>query len=263
MRFTEQSRWANQMNQVLGTAWTKVAEIANVRPAPRIGNWKSIDSGYDTEKYRHEINTGLRYAKAVLKDFPNSWKGFDDLKQIVDIEIWLRSKNGLEMNGAIAYTIAKNQAGRFLTKQIEEQTVAVENPDGSAVFDEFGKPVKIPRSLSFDHRELDEEGKPREISAAEETMIDSRPDARQEKKAWMEDIRRKMPLLERLVSSWFGAKRAIGEALLENPEGSVRDIPGVPKSTAARVRQAVLAEFRAIVDDSGTPVVIENTGLPG
>jgi hypothetical protein len=263
MKFTEQSQRAHLMNQVLGTAWNNVAKQAKVFPVPDIGNWPKIDSGYNTEAYRHEINTGLRYAKTVLLDFPNSWKGFDDLKQIVDIEVWLASRQyGTKMNGAIAYTIAKNQAGRFLTNQIKEQTITVENPDGSIVLDEFGKPVKIPRSLSFDHKGIEQDGKPKEISDVEET-IGTRPDVRRngqafvqeedERKAWMDDIRRKIPLLEKLVSSYFGAKRAVGEALLENPEATVRDVPGVPRSTAARIRQAVLAEFRAIVDDSHAP----------
>src|SRR6266576_3732407 len=87
MKFTEQSQRAHLMNQVLGTAWNKVAKQARVFPVPEIGDWSKIDSEYNTEAYRHEINTGLRYAKTVLSDFPNSWKGFDDLRQIVDIEV--------------------------------------------------------------------------------------------------------------------------------------------------------------------------------
>jgi len=261
VRFTEQSQRAHLINQVLGTAWTKVAEKTNVRPVPPVGDWKSIDSAYDTEKFRHEINTGLRYAKTVLGDFPG-WKTFDDLKQITDVEIWQASKKyGPRMNGAIAYTIAKNQAGRFLKNQIKEQMVTVENLDGTIVMDEFGEPMKILRSLSFDH--------PKEISVIEETIDtrSERSDVRhngqsfireeEERKAWLDDIRRKIPLLEKLVSGWFGAKRAVGEALLENPEATVRDIPGVPKSTAARIRQAVLAEFRAVVDDSPIPYSAE------
>jgi hypothetical protein len=270
MRFGEQNRYAHLMNQFLGTAWGKVAEQTKVFPVPPVGDWKSIDSSYDAEKYRHEINTGLRYAKSLLREFPESWKGFDDLKQITDIEIWLASrKYGAKMNGAIAYTIAKNQAGRFLKNQINEQMIVVENSNGSIVLDESGKPMKVRRSLSFDDKGTDENGEPKDISDVEET-IGTRSDVRHnytevfvreehERKAWMDDIRRKIPLLEKLVSSWFGTKRAVGEALLENPECSVRDIPGVPKSTAARVRQAVLAEFRAIIDDSAISQSTENT----
>jgi hypothetical protein len=244
------SQQAHALNSLLHGKWTNVAEKANVRPVPPVGDWKSIDSAYDTEKFRHEINTGLRYAKTVLRDFPG-WKGFDDLKQITNIEVWLASKKyGPKMNGAIAYTIAKNQAGRFLTDQIKEQMVTVENPDGSIVLDESGKPMKISRSLSFDDTSVVEEA----IGMRSDVRHNGQVFVREEeRKAWMDDIRRKIPLLERLVGSWFGAKRAVGEALLENPECSVRDIPGVPRSTAARVRLAVLAEFRAVVDDSPIP----------
>ncbi len=117
--------------------------------------------------------------------------------------------------------------------------------------DEFGKPMRIPRFLSFDDKGAEDDGEPRETSVAEESIAVEH-DVEQ-KKAWMDDIRRKLPLLEKRVGSWFGAKRAVGEALLENPECSVRDIPGVPKSTVARVRLAVLAEFRAVVNNSPVP----------
>jgi hypothetical protein len=149
------------------------------------------------------------------------------------------------MNGAIAYTIAKNQAGRFLKNQIKEQTITVENPDGTIALDDFGNPMNISRFLSFDDNGTEQDGKPREISIAEESISVGQEE---QKKAWMDDIRSKIPVLEKLVSGWFGAKRIVGDILLSNPEATVRDFPGVPKSTAARVRQAVLAEFRAVVD---------------
>jgi hypothetical protein len=250
IRFAITSQQSHALNKLLHGEWTRVAEKANVRPVPPVGDWKSIESAYDTEQFRYEINTGLRYAKKVLGDFPG--KGFDELKQITEIEIWLASKKyGTKMNGAIAYTIAKNQAGRFLKDQIREQMITVENPNGSIALDDFGKPMKISRFLSFDDKGTEDDGEPREISVAEEAIAVAHDG--EQKKAWMDDIRRKIPLLEKLVSGWFGAKRAVGEALLDNPECSVRDIPGVPKSTAARVRLAVLAEFRAIVDDSPVP----------
>jgi len=181
----------------------------------------------------------------LLKDFADNWKGFDDLRQIVDIEIWRATKkykNG--MNGAIAYTIARNQAGRFLKNQIEEQTVQLENLDGTPVLDEFGKPKRIPRHVSFDDKGTEEDGEPRETSLVEEKIV-TRLSSEETRKAWVGDIRRKMPLLEKLVRSWIGAKKAVGKALLEDPESTVRDVPGVPKSTAARVRKTVLVEFRA------------------
>lgn len=242
MGMAKQAEFAAFLNSTLKKSWTEIAVKAKVQPVPPVGDWGVLDSGYDTEIFRKEINTGLRYSKSVLKDFPDSWKGFGDLRQIVDIEIWKATKHyKQEMNGAIAYTIAKNQAGRFLRNQINEQTVTLENLDGTPVLDEFGEPRKISRHISLDDRGFEEDGAARETSLVEETIATS---GEEEKKAWMDDIRRKMPLLEKLVSGWFGAKRTIGEALLENPEATVRDFPGVPKSTAHRIRQAVLKEFQ-------------------
>ncbi len=84
IRYAIASEQAHALNNLLHGKWTKVAEKANVLPVPPVGDWKSIDSAYDTNKFRHEINTGLRYAKTVLRDFPGS--GFEDLKQIAEIE---------------------------------------------------------------------------------------------------------------------------------------------------------------------------------
>jgi len=247
-------KWTASVTPAFHGKWVKSAKKAKLRiPEVTITN-----PNYDPEQFRKEIDMGLIYTKRVLRDFP-SYLTVEDLKQITELEVWVASQHYAEkMNGAIAYTIAKYQGKRFLKNQIEEQTIAVENPDGSVALDEFGKPMKIPRFLSFDDKGIEEDGSPRETSLAEESIVlKARPDARhngqaliqiEEKKAWVDDIRSKIPVLEKLVSGWFGTKRIVGDILLKNPEATVRDFPGVPKSTAARVRQAVLAEFRAVVD---------------
>lgn len=243
MKHIEQKKLAALFNETLHNSWAEAARIQNLPVVPPIGDWNTLDEPYDYGKYLRERNTGLRYAKFLLKQFPDSWKGFDDLQQIADIEIWMATKKYKDkMNGAIAYTIAKNQAGRFLKNQIDEQTIPVENLDGTPVLDEFGEPVRIPRHISLGDEGTDENGKLRETSPVENAIAMSGDEPR---KAWVDDVRRKTWLLKKLVAGWFGAKRAVGEAILNNPESTVRDVPGVPKSTAARVRKTVLAEFRA------------------
>jgi hypothetical protein len=77
--------------------------------------------GYDVNKYRKEINMGLKDARVLLRGFATSWRDSNDLKQTVDIEIAAATERYEDgMNPALAYTIAKNQAGKFLTNQIKE-----------------------------------------------------------------------------------------------------------------------------------------------
>ena len=247
-------KWTASITPAFHGKWVESAKKAKLRvPEVTITN-----SNYDPEQFRREIDMGLSYARKVLKDFP-SYMTFEDLKQIAELEVWLASQHYADkMNGAIAYTIAKYQGKRFLKNQIEEQTIAVENPNGSSALDESGQPMRIQRFLSFDDKG-EEDGEPREISVvAEEASLKREGYTRTKQngqsifvpdnKAWVSDVQRKLPVLEALVQTWHGAKRAVGEALLKDPNTAVRDIPGVPRSTAARVRQAVLIEFRKIID---------------
>lgn len=242
-------KWTASITPAFHGKWVESARKAKLRvPEVTITN-----PNYDPEQFRKEIDMGLIYARKVLKDFP-SYMTFEDLKQIAELEVWLASQHYADkMNGAIAYTIAKYQGKRFLKNQIEEQTIAVENPNGSSALDESGQPMRIQKFLSL------EDGEPREISVvAEEASLkrDGYTRIKQngqsiivpDNKSWVSDVQRKLPLLEGLVQTWHGAKRAVGEALLKDPNTAVRDIPGVPRSTAARVRQAVLIEFRKIMD---------------
>ncbi len=246
-------KWTASITPVFHGKWVESAKKAKLRiPAVTITN-----PNYDPEQFRREIDMGLIYARKVLKDFP-SYMTFEDLKQIAELEVWIASQHyAKNMNGAIAYTIAKYQGRRFLRNQIKEQTITVENPNGSSALDESGQPMRIQKFLSFDDKE--EDGEPREIGVVEEEASLKRDGYTRIKKngqsifvpdnkAWISDVQRKLPLLEALVQTWHGAKRAVGEALLKDPNTALRDIPGVPRSTAARVRQAVLIEFRKIMD---------------
>ena len=56
--------------------------------------------------------------------------------------------------------------------------------------------------------------------------------------------------LHALVATWRGAQRKVGEALLDGAL-TVREVPGVSKSTAHRVRKVVLEAFRKVVNSKG------------
>jgi hypothetical protein len=173
------------------------------------------------------------------------------MAQIVDIEIWkaIEHYRG-EMNGGIAYAIAKNQTARFIRNQIIEQNVFIMNQDGTPSLDEFSQPKKMIRFVSIDDKGLDEGGEPRETSHIE-NVISQNTASRIQSDRWFELMLDRIPLLEILVDTWTGSKRLIGRTLLTSPDSAVRDFPGIPKSTAARIRPQVLAEFRELLCGAG------------
>jgi hypothetical protein len=210
--------------------------------------------GYDVNKYREEINTGLKYARLLLPEFATSWRDSNDLKQTVDIEIAAATKRYEDgMNPALAYTIAKNQAGKFLTNQIKEQNVEVEDEFGEPILDEFGEEKRVARFESFDAKGTDEDGEPRENSRIEEKIVMDAlpPPTGPTLDKLISDFAKinRFPLLQRLVDGWKpgSAKRIVGEVFLAMPDATVRDFLGVPKSTAARVLKVVKAEFSAVL----------------
>jgi hypothetical protein len=150
------------------------------------------------------------------------------------------------MTPELAYTIAKNQAKKFLKQQRDEQSSAVTTPDGP-VLDEFGEPKRVHRFESLDEKSSNEDGEPRETSLVEEEIVMATLPP--EVNPALDKLTRDLPLLQRLVAGWFGAKRIVGEVLLKTPDATVRDFPSVPKTTASRMRQVVLAEFRRALQD--------------
>jgi hypothetical protein len=220
------------------------------------------DGNYDVQKYRHEIFTATRHTRKLLNDFPG-WRGVQDLIQVIDYEVWLASKAyGDRMNGALAYTIAKNQSGKFIQTQMREQTIELKDENGEPVLDPLGNPVRVSRFRSFDDKGKDVDGDDAETSAAENKAgveaagfkpAGKNPGqyAHEESKAWQNAVIAKTRELDALIKTWHGAKRIVGEILLKKPDATVREFPGVPKSTAGRVRKVVLDEFRRILRDVG------------
>ena len=199
-------------------------------------------SSYNPGIYRTEINKALGSARSKLRG-PEGRKDFEDLKQIVEIEIWKATKHyGDKMNAGLAYRIAKNQAGKFLTTKANQ-----------------------PKTLSLDARPENMEGVEPEQSHAE-TILNERhqegvrpgmwePFGEPEPADWLKALQEHggIDALRQLVREWHGTKRIVGDFLLKHPDSTVRDIPSVPKSTAARVRQAVLAEFQMFIRGSHSP----------
>lgn len=168
--------------------------------------------------YRKEIVAGLRYARRTLRErYGDSFADSNDMAQIVDIEIWraIELYKG-EMNGGVAYAIAKNQAARFIRNQIIEQNVFILNQDDTPSLDEFRQPKKMNRFVSIDDKELDEGGEPRETSDIENEISQNTASTIQSDR-WFELMLDRIPLLEILVNTWTGPKRLIGRTLLTSP----------------------------------------------
>jgi DNA-directed RNA polymerase specialized sigma24 family protein len=219
-----------------------VAAPAIALPPTHVVERNAIAQRYNVDKYRKEINLALKHARILLRGFAARWRDASDLKQIVDIEIWKAVLHYQDrMTPELAYTIAKNQAKKFLKQQRGEQSSVVTTPDGP-MLDEFGEPRRVNRFESFDDKGSNEDGEPRETSRVEEQIVLTAlpPDVNPA----LDKLTRDIPLLQHLVAGWFGAKRIVGQVLLRTPDATVRDFPGVPKTTASRVRKVVLAEFR-------------------
>lgn len=218
-----------------------------------------IDPDYDPDVYRTEIDKAMTRARKALtgstmkkprfeklkkddddrKPLTEGDRHHQDLMQIIDIELWKASKKyGDDMSAALAYTIVDNQVGKYLTNRIKDQTVESTDPEGNV--------IRIPRFESMDDKPLDEDGKVAESSAVEVALVEAQ-DAELEVEMNAEAIAAdKAEKLQTLVAGWHGQKRLVAEAMLR-PGFNVRNVPGVPKSTVARVRQAVLREFKSFI----------------
>lgn len=265
------SRASHALNIALDAvrAWSEVVTSAGIDPKTKcvhghylhefycdVCRLAPVDPDYDPDVYRIEIDKALAQAKkslmrgatfinkkAVLKADPyavielsEGQKDYEELLRIVDIEIWKASKKyGDQMNESLAYTIAKNQAGKYLTERIEEQTVESTDSEGNA--------IRIPRFESMDNKPLDEDGD--EMTTTAEVAVVNSP------AQGTEFTPIQIESLQTLVATWHGEKRLVGEAMLR-PGFNVRSVPGVSKSSAARVRQVVLREFKSFISKGVT-----------
>jgi hypothetical protein len=224
-----------------------------------------VDPDYNPDVYRDEIIKALSKPRRVLTNNrpavelrasktggspeaeTEGQKNLKELRCIIDIEIWKATKKyGDQMNARLAYTIADNQAGKFLGELIEEQTVAVVDPiTHEPELDEFEKPKRIQRFHSLDLKTTDANGEVAETSIAEQR---GRELASEQGGDWLQAFIDKggTPALQKLVNGWRGDQRKVGEAMLQ-PDFTVRGIPGMSRSQVSRVRAVVLKAFRSLI----------------
>jgi hypothetical protein len=187
--------------------------------------------------------------------------------QHINIAVWKAILSYKTMNGGLAYRIALNQAHTFIDKDWKSQTVPIMTTapmldesgepilkrDGTPkrkrvpALDEFGKPTRAYPD-SFDDKGVNKDGFNR-MSRAERQVVMSAPPPEMDDPR-LDTLYPCLPALRRMVSGWHGAKRIVGEVLLTTPDASVREFPGVPKSTASVVLKVVKAEFRALLKEN-------------
>jgi len=272
IKFIERRDSMAAVNAIIVKRWKEIAKLSGIQPDQKCAHgvylyrhycevcaWERIDPGYNPDIYRVEISKALKHARRILSNGEafvtrpsvksktlspdithEGQKDFEDLVRLVDMEIWQATKSyGDKMTPALAYTVAKNQAGRFLADRIEEQTILVVDGEGNPVLDEFGYPERIPRFKSMDDRPGNEDGDGTGTTKAEVAVINSPAQG-------TDDWQAHIPALRQLASTWHGDQRRVAEAMLK-PGFNVRSVPGVEKSKVSRIHPVVLRAFKALI----------------
>jgi len=198
------------------------------------------NGSYDPKTYETEIKKALGHSSiSRLRQTPEGQEDYKDLEQTIHIELSNAIKYyGDKMTPALAYQIAWNHVTKFIDKRVKQPTIV----------SVFNKPETEAEELAMLRAEEllskhDTEG----IKTWEFSDISLSKMGNQS--SWTQALQERggMALLEKLVSYWHGTKRQVADAMLCDPDMTVRDIPGIPKSTVARVRQVVLKEFKNLI----------------
>jgi hypothetical protein len=265
-----------------------------------------VDPDYNPNVYRTEITKALANAKQVLGGVARSVrntlrdeagnlvyeqqaegeKNFAEIEMIVDLEIWKTTKKyGDKMTAALAYTIARNTAQKFLANLITEQTIftglnlefattkdredaerllaqcdsvqalellandwradANDRKTARHLINEYGE--RRTRFSSIDDTREDEEGEPNEAPAEVEVV-----QKEERETACAPDVadtfEAHRPALAALVATWRGDQKKVGEAMLA-PGFSVRSVPGVDKSKVSRIYPVVVRAFKTLIQN--------------
>jgi len=199
------------------------------------------------QPFETEIRKAMSAARDQFRDQLRQDE-FKDLRQIIVAEIFkAMNKYGERINEKLAYRIARNQVNRYLIERRKKGLTMV--PTGVTPSVSGFTPAK-----GEDGEELDYSIQEAEIAqkqAEGQRFVDDLDvlgipksplgNTRDSQADWLE---LNIDQLRALVKTWHGTKRRIGEILLNSPDTAVREFPGIPKTTAAKVRAVVLTEFK-------------------
>src|SRR6266566_3651703 len=241
-RKLQRSSFADKLRE----EWSGLASEAGIRPDQKcvhghylhefycdVCRLSPIDPDYNFNKYRTEIEKAIGFAKSHFTD-PEGRKNLKDMKQAIDMEMWRASKHyGDKMNELLAYKVAENAKNKFIKELIEHTSGLTEVPKDA--------PPRVVEPLIQENAQ-GEEFIPCETDAKDMPRPEDREasDEAESQRAWTD---KNIASLRTLVSRWYGDKKKVALAMLK-PGFTVRTVDGVPKSTVARIRSVVLAEFR-------------------
>jgi hypothetical protein len=329
-RFAEVQR----INEVSNSIWAEVLQKYKADQRARFGekcdhghlcateycnvcSIRLIDPNYNPNTYQTQIARALKNAKRVFggverrvrhirdedgnpvfgsENLTEGQKNFAEIEMLVDLEIWKACRAyGEEMNAALAYRVARNTAGRFISDLIDDQTIVVdiawefmtpeicqkaealvaevgldgllrlsrddradaeERKFAKQIINEYGE--RSPRFESLDApNELASDMNDGETTSAVEYKFRQQ----EEQNAGRAPISADLFDIHRdslaaLVASWRGDLRKVGEAVLAGTF-TVRGVPGVSKSTAGRSYQKVTAAFRSHIAKSSPVSTIQ------
>jgi hypothetical protein len=232
--------------------------VAELEPAP------AFEPDYDKETYREEINKALAYAKTLYKNGSHfirrnslkredriakleGQKDFEDLVQLIDIEIWKATKKyGDKMSPALAYVIAKNQAMKAIGIRVDRSESAVfSSLNELAPYADGEEPEASVAEVEIAKRGL--EGRP----DFEDFLLPVSPNGKRSSPHNQFRALIDAGVIDRLrelAKSWDGDKRAVALAMLA-ADFTVRGVPGISKSKVYRLRQDILNEFKAFITE--------------
>lgn len=192
--------------------------------------------------YETEIKKALGHSSiSRLRQSALRQKDYEDLRHTIDIEILQACEHYQDrMTPALAYAIAWNHVTKFIKQRIEQ-----------------------PKSLSLDDKPEGKENK--ELSSQAELLVnehategvrtwgfdesfDNSYRSMENPAGWIQVCEETL-LLEKLIKTYDGTKRQVAEAMLYDPDLTIRDVAertGVPRSTISRHVQAIRSDLQTL-----------------
>ena len=242
---------------------------------------KDIPPGYDAETYRAAIKKGLAHAEYTLNRTSEGREQIEDLRQICDFEIWKATLHyGKDMDATKARKVARNVGQQFLKDFIEDTNEFLTDSAGNPILNDEGK------AQGLDGAELKRKSTDKSLSKPERSEAKRRLRKFQKKRSRFEPfvadgaktadgdlepstegkrsgresfraaedraiLELDLQRLRAVVETWPEPDRQMAEAILR--DGEDFSIPefvlafGIPETTARRLQEAVLTEFKKIL----------------